>query len=184
MMEELSLNILDLAQNSIKAEATVIKVELKLEKETLTIRIEDNGRGMSGELLEKAADPFVTTRTTRKLGLGIPFFKEAAELTGGYFKLCSKEGEGTQITGVFGRNHIDRPPVGDLAQTLTTLILLNPNLKFILNYETELGCFHFSTDQVRERLGQAAELNHPEVIAFLSAYLSEQIKAFNGGALE
>lgn len=184
MMEELSLNILDIVQNSIAADGTKIHIGIEMDDSTdrLVIQIEDNGRGMSRELLAKVENPFVTSRTTRKVGLGISFFKEAAETAGGCFQISSEEGVGTRVRAEFQKSHIDRQPLGDVAGTLSSLILLNPAIDFFLHYRVNEATFEFSTEEVREQLGGAeADLACPEVVEFISAYLSEQIEALNGG---
>lgn len=185
MMEELSLNILDIAQNSITAGATKIEIDIEIDdgEDRLTIEIVDNGRGMSSELLSQVENPFVTERTTRKVGLGVSFFKEAAELAGGNFSIRSKLGEGTCVTARFQKSHIDRQPLGDIAQTLTSMILLNPELEFVLRYSVNGQRFDFSTEQIREQLGGEISLSCPEVIAFIAEYLSEHVKGLNEGVL-
>ena len=115
-MRELSLNVLDIAQNSIAAGASVITmtVEEDAGADRLTLSVEDNGCGMTSEQLERVRDPFYTTRTTRPVGMGIPLFRMAAEATGGSLSITSKPGAGTTVTAVFGLSHIDRLPLGDV----------------------------------------------------------------------
>ena len=122
MMTEISLNILDVAQNSISAGAKLIEISVvaDIKSDTLTVVIKDNGCGMDEEKLKKVIDPFFTTRTTRKVGLGIPFYKLAAENTGGTFNITSQLGLGTTVTAVFGLSHIDRMPLGDINFTIHT----------------------------------------------------------------
>ena len=181
MMEELSLNILDIAQNSIAAEASLVRVEIEENDadDTLTIRIADDGKGMDGELLKTVESPFVTTRTTRKIGLGISFLKEAAELAGGSFKLESAPGRGTTVTAVFTKSHIDRQPMGDLPGTMTALISLNPGVDFHLRYAAGENEFLFTTQEVREILGEGYSPDHPSVAAFLTEYIKEQIDSIS-----
>ena len=114
MMPEIALNILDIAENSVRAEASLIEITVsaQLQEDTLTVVIADNGCGMTREEKESVLDPFYTTRTTRKVGLGVPFFKQAAESTGGSFRIDSEKGKGTAVTAVFGLSHIDRMPEG------------------------------------------------------------------------
>jgi len=178
MMDELSLNILDIAQNSIVAEATLVEITVTENEasDTLVIGVKDNGKGMSPELLDKVQDPFVTTRTTRKIGLGISFFKEAAEMTGGNLKLESIPGVGTIITATFSNSHIDRQPMGDLTGTIIALVTLNPDIDFTLAYTINENEFFFSTIEVKEMLGGDVALNNPEVANFLTEYLNENIK--------
>jgi anti-sigma regulatory factor (Ser/Thr protein kinase) len=183
MMEELSLNILDIAQNSISANASCVHIRIIEDnpKDELTIEIEDNGKGMSEELLAKVESPFITTRTTRKVGLGISFFKEAAEDAGGSFSIRSAVGEGTTVTARFQKSHIDRQPLGDIVGTVTALILLSPDVDFSLTYAVDQKRFDFSTREAKEMLGGEVKINSPEIIKFISDYLTEQINNLYGG---
>lgn len=176
-MRELSLHVLDIAQNSLSAGATLI--ELAVEEDStadrLTIRVADNGCGMSPEQLRQVSDPFYTTRTTRRVGLGIPLFRMAAELTGGTLTLTSRVGEGTEVTAVFGRSHIDRSPLGDMEGTVLMLIRTNPDRDFVYRRTVD-GCF-FSLDtrELRTVLGDVP-FSNPEVAAWIGGYLSEHIR--------
>jgi len=185
MMDELSLNILDIAQNSIAADATVVGIDVEEDGVTdrLIIRVSDNGKGMSEEFLRTVEDPFVTTRSTRKIGLGISFLKEAAEMTGGSIEIGSVPGKGTTITAVFTSSHIDRQPIGDLTGTMIALITLNPGVDFGLRYSVDGGEFIFSTQEVREILGEDSRLNDPAVATFLTEYIKEHIDNLSGGAV-
>jgi len=178
MMDELSLNILDIAQNSIAADATLVEIEVEESDadDTLIIRVRDDGKGMSEEFVQTVENPFVTTRTTRKVGLGISFMKEAAELTGGSFVIKSKQGAGTLITAEFVKSHIDRQPVGDLTGTMVALITLNPAIDFALQYKVDGNEFAFSTQEAKEILGGDAELNSPVIAAFLDEYIREHLE--------
>ena len=178
MMPEISLNILDVAQNSISAGSrlTRIIIEINSDMDTLQVAIIDNGRGMSPELVERVTDPFYTTRTTRKVGLGLPFLKMAAELTGGSFRIASEPGKGTSITAVFGLSHIDRMPLGDIAVTMTSLIGPNPDFDFILGYSVDENGFVMDTREMR-RILEGVPLSEPEVLAFVLGYINENIDA-------
>jgi len=177
-MEELSLNILDIVQNSISANATGIDIEIVEDDATnlLMIRVEDNGKGMDEDFLKKVQNPFITTRTTRKVGLGISFLKEAAEMTGGALKITSKPGVGTEIISNFVKDHIDRQPLGNVAETITTLVTLNPDIEFSLAYRVNNGQFNFTTREVKEMLGEDVSISNPAVASFLSEYLREHIE--------
>jgi len=177
-MEELSLNILDIAQNSISAGASLIDIEV-IEDDVanlLIIRVEDNGKGMDEDLLEKVQSPFITTRTTRKVGLGISFFKEAAEITGGSFEISSMPNVGTEVTATFIKDHIDRQPIGDVGGTITTLVTLNPEIEFALTYKVNKERFDFTTHEVKEMLGDDTPISSPAIVSFLSEYLSQHIE--------
>ena len=182
MMNELSLNILDIAQNSIAAEATLVEIDV-LEDSSLDriiLRVSDNGKGMSEEFQKTAQNPFVTTRTTRKIGLGISFLKEAAELTGGTFELKSELGVGTTITATFVMSHIDRQPIGNLTETVITLVTLNTEIDFIIRYKVSDNEFVFSTQEVKTLLGEDVSLNSPSVVVFLTEYVNEHIMSLSG----
>ena len=184
MMSELSLNILDIAQNSIAAEATLVEIDVEEDNtsDRLLIRVKDNGKGMSEDFLKTVEDPFITTRTTRKIGLGISFLKEAAEMTGGSIDLKSELGVGTIIAATFVLSHIDRQPIGNLTETIITLVSLNPEIDFIIRYKVNENEFVFSTQEVKELLGEDAALNSPPIIVFLTEYVSDHVKNLSGGA--
>ena len=179
-MKELSLNILDLAQNSIKANASHLEILLTRAGDWLTIQISDDGTGMSPAFAAEAANPFTTTRTTRKVGMGLPLFKMAAEQTGGTFSLVSqqaqREGEkhGTTVTATFDTAHVDCEPLGDIAETILTLIQGNPDLSLTYVYRTETGEQTLSTDEMREILGEDVPLNSPDVLAWARDFLNAE----------
>ena len=176
-MTELSLHILDIVQNSISAEATEIEIEIdeNVTDNQYVIEINDNGRGMNEETLSHAADPFFTTRTTRKVGVGISLFRQNAEQTGGSLTLESKPGEGTRMKTVFGYNHIDRLPLGDMAGTLTILIGANPGIRFIYRHNTPLSEFEFDTVEVKQEL-EGVPINHPDILKALKELIEENLK--------
>lgn len=178
MMPEISLNILDVAQNSVTAKASLVRIGICADpgRDTLTVSIEDNGCGMSEETAKRAIDPFYTTRTTRKVGLGLSFLKLAAELTGGHFELKSRLGEGTEVTAVFGLTHIDRMPLGDMAGTMTSLIGTSPDMDFVLEYSYDGNGFEADTRSFREILGGEVSLSEPEVLGFISGYIEENMR--------
>jgi hypothetical protein len=176
-MKELSLNILDIAQNSIMAGAGHLAITLEQTGVWLTVTIEDDGIGMSPAFAAEAADPFTTTRTTRKVGMGLPLFKLAAEQTGGTFSLTSRqarrEGDahGTTVTATFDTSHVDCEPTGDIAATILTLIQGSPELALTYIYRKEGIQLRLSTDEMREMLGEDIPLNSPEVLAWAREYL-------------
>ena len=177
-MKELSLNILDIAQNSIKANAAHLTIRLTKTGSWLTIEIADDGTGMSPEFAQEAANPFTTTRTTRKVGMGLPLFKLAAEQTGGTFTIEShqaqREGDahGTTVTATFDTAHVDCEPLGDITETILTLIQGNPDLSLTYINESEAGEQRLSTDEMREILGEDVPLNSPDVLAWARAFLN------------
>lgn len=171
-MQEISLNILDIVQNSIKADATeiTITIDISIAKDYLKVIIKDNGKGMNEEELEKAKDPFFSTRNTRKVGLGIPFFKYAAESTGGSFSISSKLGQGTCLSAHFAFSHIDRMPLGDIVSTIHLLITINPHIHFLYTYKLGDRTFFLDTCVLEDILGDLP-FNTPEVSAFIKEYL-------------
>lgn len=181
-MQELSLNILDIAQNSVKAGAGEISIAVceLTTQDKMTITIADNGCGMTKEVAARVTDPFYTTRTTRKVGLGVPFFKMAAEMTGGGLVIDSEVGQGTTVTATLGLSHIDRMPLGDMAETMCCLISCNPQINFMYTYETEDGRFCTSTREFTDILGDVP-LNVPQVMEFIKGYIKENTENLNGG---
>ncbi len=176
-MRELSLNVLDIAQNSISADATLIEIELKenTEENTLLIGIYDNGKGMTKQQLEAVRDPFFTTRTTRKVGMGIPLFKMAAEMTGGYLEIQSEIGKGTTVKAFFRTDHLDFVPIGDMTSTVVTLITMNEAVDFI--YTRSLGTEAFTLDtRVLKEILEGVPFSEPSVTAWLRDYINEQTK--------
>ena len=177
-MKELSLNILDIAQNSIKANAAHVEIALEQRGDWLTITITDDGTGMSPEFAAEAANPFTTTRTTRKVGMGLPLFKLAAEQTGGTFSLSSHqaahEGDdhGTTVSATFNTAHVDCEPVGDITETILTLIQGNPDLSLTYLYSKDGEELRLSTDEMREILGDTVPLNSPDVLAWARSFLN------------
>lgn len=174
MLPELSLHILDLAENSVRAMATLIRIHVLADpaKDFLSISIEDNGKGMSKSVLEQVTDPFYTTRTTRKVGLGISFFKMAAESSGGTFSIDSQPGKGTITKASFVLSHIDRMPMGNLTETMHTLITMHSEIDFIFEYTYEDRSFTLDTRTFREILGEVS-FREPEVSGFIRSYLEE-----------
>ena len=179
-MRELSLNVMDIVQNSISAGATVIKISVLEEVQTLTIVITDNGRGMSKEQVSKVTDPFFTTRTTRKVGMGVPLFKMAAEMTGGSFKIESEVNQGTKVTATFIATHLDMLPLGDIIPTVWLLITCNPDLDFIFYRKIGHLDFTLNTKELKDILGEIP-LNAPDVCQWLKDYLTEQTALLHGG---
>lgn len=173
-MKELSLHILDIAKNSVKAKASLIEIFINedVENNLLTIDINDNGCGMSEEFLKTVKDPFSTTRTTRKVGLGIPLFEAAAEASGGKLEITSKEGVGTKMCVTFLYDHIDRAPIGDMAGTMETLISGSPEIDFLYRHTKCGKTFTLDTKELRKVLGDVP-LDLPDVIMWIDGYIKE-----------
>ncbi len=182
-MKELSLNLLDIVQNSVKADATQIQMEIceSVSEDRLTMSVADNGRGMDADFLEKVCDPFVTSRTTRKVGLGIPLLKMEAESCGGAFEIDSTLGKGTSVKAVFQLSHLDRKPLGDLAATLSAIVGAKDDIRYLYRHQTDEGEFIFDTDEVRQVLGEDIALSEPEILQWISEYVQENLNEIKGG---
>ena len=177
-MREIALHILDIVENSVKAKATLVEVIIEAKNNLLTVTIRDNGKGMDKEFLARVTDPFTTTRTTRKVGMGIPLLKQAAETAGGEFAITSELGKGTEVKASFVIDNIDRMPLGNVAETAVTV--LNPEVDFVWVYTVEDRTFTFDTREVREELGEIP-IDSPEIVTFLKSLLIENIESINGG---
>lgn len=183
-MQELSLNILDITMNGIAAGADTMRITIEEDNPAMTITIQDNGCGLDAETLAKLRDPFFTSRTTRKVGMGVPLFEMQAELTGGNLEITSvkapAEGHGTTFTALFYMHSINFVPLGDMVSTLITLIQGNPNVNFIYHHRTRKGSVDLDMREVRETLGDVP-VNEPEVLQWLQSYLEEQYETWKEG---
>lgn len=179
-MTEISLNVLDIAQNSIKAEAKLIEISVEIDTKSdfLTVLIKDDGCGMTSEQVQKVIDPFFTTRTTRKVGLGVSFFKMASEMTGGSFEIKSEVGKGTEVKAKFMLSSIDRMPLGDMSGTIEMLVVFNTHIEFLYIYKVDGEEFTLSTAEMKEVL-EGVPLNNPDVAAYIREYLNENTKLVN-----
>ena len=179
-MEDLSLHILDVAENSITAEAS--RIEIKITEDTranlLTVEIIDNGQGMDKELLDNACDPFYTTRTTRRVGLGIPLLAQSARESGGDISVKSKKGEGTAIKASFQHDHIDRKPLGDIGQTMIILIMSNPDIDFIFEHRKDGREYILNTAEMKQEL-DGVPINVPEVIKIIKDDISAWLNSIS-----
>ena len=181
-MKELSLNILDVAENSVKAGATLTQILLTEKDGTLTLEIVDDGCGMSEDVVRSVTDPFYTTRTTRKVGMGIPLLKLACEQTGGSLSISSVTQEadpvnhGTHVTATFDMNHIDFTPLGDVSESVLTLIQGHPDTDFLFRHQTADRVVELDTRQLREIL-EDVPLNSYDVMIWIGGYLREQYEA-------
>lgn len=176
-MRDLSMHVLDIVQNSIKAGAKLIVVSFARNAEgILTFTVKDDGCGMSPEFLARVTDPFTTTRTTRRVGLGIPMLKQSAEAAGGAFSLESEVGKGTVISASFDLRNIDCIPMGELCDSLFTLVLLNPDTpEFVFTAQSPEAEAEFDTRIVRQTLG-GISLNEPDVSAWIKESINEELK--------
>jgi len=183
-MTELALNILDISNNSLRAGATEVIIEIcaDTKADILSIKITDNGKGMSLEFLKTVTDPFATTRKTRRVGMGLPLIKMEAEMAGGSFDITSEVGKGTSVTTVFGLTHVDRPPLGDVAETIAVLIGAPEETEYVLVYSVDGEEYRFDTKEIKEVL-DGVDIRSTEIIVFLTQMIRENINKINGGKI-
>jgi hypothetical protein len=176
-MQDLSLHILDVAENGITAGADLIRIAVEEDSKAdkLTITIEDNGRGMDPDFLAKVLDPFVTTRTTRKVGLGLSLFRQSAQDAGGDLRIVSTPGRGTKVIASMSHRHIDRKPLGDMAETVATLIQGNPEVDVVYVHRKDGRAFTLDTREIRSELEEIA-INNPEVIGLIQENLRSSLQ--------
>lgn len=181
-MKELALHIMDIVQNSIRAKATEILICIKESKKdnNLIIEIEDNGTGISKEMLPTITDPYTTSRTTRKVGMGLPLLRQHAELAGGNLSIASQQGKGTKITAVFVKDHLDLQPMGDLPGVIKLLLAANPAIEFKYRHTTDKGEFVFSAAEAREML-EVDNFNDYYLLEQLKSLISENLKELDAG---
>ena len=178
-MDELSLYVLDITMNSVRAGATEITVSLREEGIWLTFTVSDNGCGMTEEQVRRLTDPFFTIRKTRKVGLGIPFLKMLAEMTGGHVKVTSvhesvSEDHGTTTEAVFDKTHIDFVPLGDIIETVKTLIQGSPEVNFTFTHVIDGRDVRLCCAELREMLGEEIPLNEPDILEWIGGFLEGQ----------
>ena len=185
-MRELSLHILDIAENGITAGADCIQILINEDRgqhNLLTIAIEDNGRGMPAEKLQNPTDPFVTTRTTRRVGLGLSLLAAAADRCEGKLEIKTEPGRGTRVEATFRYNHIDRAPMGDMAATITTLIMGNPQVDFVYTHIVDTRDFVLDTRELKED-AQDQSLTDPVLIFHLTQNIRDSLKELAAGSAE
>lgn len=175
---DLAMHMMDIAQNALRAGAGEIGIDFVVDSiaSTLLFSIQDNGSGMDEETLKKLDDPFFTTRTTRKVGLGIPFLKMTCEQTGGYLKLFSESGTGSVVEAVFRTDHPDCLPLGDIAGYLALLLRANPEVRFRFSFKIDKAEFVLDSDELRE---QGIDLRYPEMSGAVKEYIGENLKKIN-----
>jgi len=184
VFRDLSQHILDITENSITAGAALLYIDIDedTDADALSIVIRDNGHGMDADMVRQVTDPWVTTRTTRSVGLGIPFLRQTAEMCGGEFEIASIVGQGTTTRATFQRSHIDRPPLGDMVSTLLCIVVGNPQLDVVYQHQVGAEMFFFDTREIREVLGDEVPLSDPGVLAFVRGELTEGLAAIDGEA--
>ena len=175
-MKDISLHLMDIMQNSVKANSSLIKIVIEADKSSglLNIKIIDNGNGMDKDFLEKVTDPFITTRTTRKIGLGIPLLKLSAEITGGCFSITSEVNKGTSISVSYVISNIDRIPLGDIGDTITGTILGNPNIDYQLLLSNTEQQFIFSSKDIEKTLN-GVPITEFDILNWIKEYINENV---------
>lgn len=176
-MEDISLHILDIAENSISAGASLVKITISGDraKGLFTVAVEDNGKGIPEDIRAKVLDPFCTTRTTRKVGLGLPLLAQSARETKGDITVKAVNPSGTIVTATFRQSHIDMKPLGDISETLIILIAGNPYVDFLFSYNKDGNTFSLDTRQIKEKLDGVPITSSP-VLSFLREYLSASLR--------
>jgi len=183
-MRDLSLHLMDIVQNSISAKADKIYISLTADKQAdiLIMIIADNGEGIEENFLKNITSPFTTTRKTRRVGMGISLLKASSNMAEGDLKIYSKKSEGTTLEASFKISHIDRLPLGDLAETMVTLIMANPDMEFELDLSNKKDCFKFKTIEVKEQI-KDIPITQYEVLNWIREYINSGIKIIFGGVL-
>lgn len=176
-MEELSMHVLDIVENSTRAGAALIEIVIAEDHaaDRLTIEIIDDGEGMGEDILKNALDPFYTTKTVRRIGLGLPLLAHAAETAGGSFSIESEKGSGTRVTAHFSLSHIDRQPLGNMANTMATLLAGYPDVDFLYTHRAGEREFVLDTREIKEEL-EDVPINTPEVLRFIRTTVVEGLK--------
>ena len=180
-MLEISLHILDIVQNSMTANADKVHISVTADTgfDTLNVKITDNGVSMTEDEAQKALSPFYTTKTGKKTGFGLAFFKESAERTGGYLKLNVKKGVSTQVEAQFKLSHIDRPPLGDMAKTFICFISLYPDRDFSYTVQVDNRAFCISTEEIKKALG-SIPITSPEVTKYIGSQITQNTAEITG----
>lgn len=180
MIEDLCFHVVDVVQNSVTAGADRVEITITVSRRRDLVRLEinDNGRGMDAETLRRVQDPFYTTKTGKKVGLGIPLMKETALHCDGVFEMTSRPGEGTRIRADYRFSHIDTPPMGPVAEMMLQLIAATPGVDMVFAWISDAGRFDVSTGGIREQIGDMS-LTHPAVLGFLREYLEENLKGLS-----
>lgn len=184
-MKDLSLHLMDIVQNSITAGAGKINILICADSQhdLLQIEITDNGIGMEEDFLRNVVNPFATTRNTRRVGLGIPLFEASAKSASGGLEITSEKFVGTTVKADFKISHIDRLPLGDIAQTMSSLVMAKPDIEYDLTLDNKKERFNFSSTEIKSRLGEVP-ITQFEVIAWIGEYINEGIKTIFGGVLD
>jgi hypothetical protein len=177
-MEDLSLHILDIVENSTKAGSSLVQIKIKEDtnKDLLQIIIKDNGRGMKPEMVKRVTDPFVTSRTTRRVGMGLSMLEQAAQEAGGDLTVTSEEGMGSEVRATFQLSHIDRKPLGDIGSSMISLILGNPDVDFIYESDFDGEKLSVNTRAIKAELDGSTSISDPAVLKLLRGIFNESLR--------
>lgn len=180
---ELSLHILDITENAVRAKARNVLISITEDRTNnrLTLQIRDDGTGLTAEELKRVLDPFYTTKKVRRVGLGLPMLAQAAETAGGSFEIESEPGKGTVVTVVFQLTHMDRQPLGNLAGTLVTLITGNPEIHFVYRHRCNGRIYALDTDEIKKEI-EDAPIDHIEVLEWIRLDVEAGLKKINAQA--
>ena len=181
-MQELALHVMDIAENGLAAGANLITILIResTKGNRLEITVRDNGRGIPPGLQQKVLDPFYTSRTTRRVGLGLSLLKEATRRCEGEFRVDSQEDRGTEVTAAFRRDHIDLAPLGDMARSLTVLVMGNAEVDFVYRHRVDEDEFELDTRQIKTEL-EGVPIEHPEVLRYLTETIRESLAELKAG---
>lgn len=176
-MLTLSDHILDITENSIRAGAKLIEISIDEDSENdfLSIEIKDDGHGMSQDIVQKVLDPFYTTKTVRRVGLGLPLLKDAAERSGGTFQIKSQENQGTTVKATFGLHHLDRQPLGAIINIMVILIISNSDIDFFYKHRHNDRRFEMDTREIRKEI-EDVPINHPQIIKYIRGTMEEGLR--------
>lgn len=177
-MKDLSMHIMDIIQNSVRAEASLVELDIVEDppNDLYSMSISDDGCGMSPQMMERVTDPFFTTRTTRKVGLGLALLKQNAERTGGSMTISSEQGKGTIVKVLFSYSNIDRPVLGDIAGALVLMVSSNPDMDFVYSHVTPVGEYVFDTRDVKQVLEEVS-VSDPQIMTYLKELIRENLKS-------
>ncbi len=176
-MLTLADHILDIAENSVRAGAKLIQIFIEEDSinDLLTLEITDDGHGMAKDVLQKALDPFYTTKTVRRVGLGLPLLRDAAERSGGVFQVNSEENCGTTVKATFGLRHLDRQPLGAIINIIIILIISNSDIDFFYKHRHNDRQFEMDTREIRKEI-EDVPINHPEIIKYIRGAMEEGLQ--------
>ena len=177
MMQDLAMQIMEIMQNSISAHASAITLQFtdSMKDNRITFKISDNGSGMSEDTVKKITNPFITSRMTRKIGMGLAFLKQTCDQCDGSLEIVSRLQKGTAVTAVLRRDCIDTPPTGDLGELMMECIQANEKIAYRFEYRSDQGCFSFDTDSVVKEL-DGVSICEPNILLWIKEFVNQGIQ--------